>query len=255
MQDGLDKRRGTAAARWQGWWRDADVRDGVRDMAAVAPGIGAWGLVTGVAMVNSGLPVPLAVFMSLLVFSGSAQLAALPLIAAAAPLWLTLATAFCVNLRFVIFSAAWRPYFAHMPLARRLRYGFFTADLNYVMFMRRYPEKRPAPGQRGYFWGGVATNWLSWQLPSLAGIFLGDRIPPQWGLGFAGTLALLGLTCSLLTGPATVVAAAVAACAAVAAYALPLKLNIVVAIAAAVAAGLLIDHRLPKPPAPAPDAT
>lgn len=55
------------------------------DIAHVALGIGAWGLVTGVAMVQSGLSVPLALFMSLLVFAGSAQLTALPLLVAGAP--------------------------------------------------------------------------------------------------------------------------------------------------------------------------
>ena len=41
-------------------------------------GIGAWGLVTGVAMVKAGMSVPLAIYMSLTVYAGSAQLAVLP---------------------------------------------------------------------------------------------------------------------------------------------------------------------------------
>ncbi|MBL8276735.1 MAG: branched-chain amino acid ABC transporter permease, partial [Pelomonas sp.] len=76
----------------------------------------------------------------------------------------------------------------------------------------------------------------------LLGIFAAASVPPHWGIGFAGVLALLGIGLSLLTDRATGVAGAVAACAAVAAYALPLKLNILVAIAAAVAMGLLLDH-------------
>jgi predicted branched-subunit amino acid permease len=224
-------------------------------MSGTSLGIAAWGLVTGVAMVKSGLGVPLSLLMSLLVFAGSAQLAALPLIAANAPIWVVWTTAFCVNLRFVIFSAQWRPYFAHHPPAVRARLAYFTADLNYVLFMRRFPEPRPAPEQLPYFWGGALTNWVAWQLPSAAGILLAERIPTQWGFGFAGTLALLGLACSLLGGRATWVAGAVAGCAAVAAYALPLKLNIVVAIAAAVAIGLLLDHTAPKAAEPVDDAT
>ena len=35
-------------------------------------GVGAWGLVTGVAMVKAGMSVPLAIFMSLTVYAGSA---------------------------------------------------------------------------------------------------------------------------------------------------------------------------------------
>jgi predicted branched-subunit amino acid permease len=236
-------------------WRHPEFQRGARDMLGIALGIGAWGLVTGVAMVKSGLPWPLAVLMSLIVFAGSAQLASLPLIAGGAPIWVVWATAACVNLRFVIFSAGWRPYFGHLPLRRRLWPMYFTADLNYVMFMRRFPEPRPEPAQLPYFWGGVVINWVAWQVLSMLGIVLADRIPTQWGLGFAGTLALLGLTGSLLSDRATWLAAAVAACAAIAAYSLPLKLNIVVAIAAAVAVGILLDHvgpALPPNGRPAP---
>jgi predicted branched-subunit amino acid permease len=236
-------------------WRQPEFARGAREMSGVSLGIAAWGLVTGVAMVKSGLPLPLAILMSLIVFAGSAQLAALPLIVGGAPIWVVWATALCVNLRFVIFSAGWRPYFAHLPFWQRLRMGYFTADLNYVIFMRRFPEPKPAAEQVPYFWGGVVTNWSAWQLPSLAGILLADRIPTSWGLGFAGTLALLGLMYSLVSDRATLVAAAVAACAAVAAYALPLKLNIVAAIAAAIAVGLLIDHTTPRRVLPEDDLT
>ena len=226
-------------------WRDPEFRRGARDMSGISLGLAAWGLVTGVAMVKSGLGVPLSLFMSLVVFSGSAQLASLPLITAGAPIWVVWATAFCVNLRFVIFSTQWRPYFGHLPRRRRLALGYFTADLNYVVFMRRFPQPRPEPGQQQYFLGGVAANWISWQAPSIAGIALADAVPTHWGIGFAGTLALLALVYSLLTDRRTWMAAVVAGSAAVAAYALPLKLNIVVAIAAAVAVGLLIDHGTP----------
>jgi predicted branched-subunit amino acid permease len=216
-------------------------------MVAPSLGIAAWGLVTGVAMVKSGLSIPLAALMTVLVYAGSAQLAALPLIVAGAPLWVLWATAFCVNLRFVIFSAHWQKYFGHLPRWKRLVLGYFAVDLSYVLFVRRFPAPRPAPEQWPYLWGGAAWNWVSWQGASLLGIFLADGVPTEWGLGFAGVLALLGVTYSLLSGPKTWVAAGVASAAAVAAFAMPLKLNIVVGIAAGVAAGLLLDRCFPGP--------
>jgi predicted branched-subunit amino acid permease len=227
-------------------WRHPEFTRGARDLVGTAVGIAAWGLITGVAMGNSGLGVPLMVFMSLAVFAGSAQLAVLPLLSSGAPIWVVWATALCVNLRFVIFSAMWRPYLIGYPFGVRLRVAYVTADLNYVLFMRRFPEPKPAPEQLPYFWGCVAMNWTAWQVPSIIGIVLAGSVPVHWGFGFAGTLALLGLGMALLTDRATGVAGAVAGCAAVAAYALPLKLNIVVAIAAAVAIGLLMDHTAPR---------
>ena len=67
--------------------------------------------------------------MGVIVFAGSSQLAAIPLIAAGAPMWVVLATGFCVNLRFVVFSAHLRPYMMHLPLWERLVSGYLTTDL------------------------------------------------------------------------------------------------------------------------------
>jgi predicted branched-subunit amino acid permease len=219
---------------------------GLREMVGPSLGISAWALVTGVAMIKSGLSVPLAMLMSLIVYAGSAQLAALPLIAAGAPLWVLWATAACMNLRFVIFSAHWRKYFGYLPRAQRLALTYVAADLNYVLFLRRFPKPEPGPGQLPYFLGSVAWSWTSWQVPALVGIALADRVPTEWGLGFAGVLALLGLAYSTLSGRKSWVAGGVAAVAAVAAFDLPLKLNIVVAIAAGVAAGLALDRAWPE---------
>jgi len=236
-------------------WRHPEFARGAREMFSTAIGIAAWGLITGVAMGKSGVEPWIMVLMSLLVFAGSAQLAVLPLMGSGAPLWVIWATALCVNLRFVIFSAQWRPYVMAYPLWTRLRLAYFTADLNFVLFMRRFPEPKPAPEHLPYFWGGVALNWTAWQVPSLLGIWLADAVPVHWGIGFAGTLALLGIALALVNDRAAAVAAAVAGCAAVAAYALPLKLNIVVAIAAAVAMGLLLDHGSAWRAAPSEDKT
>ncbi|MGP1684655.1 MAG: AzlC family ABC transporter permease [Giesbergeria sp.] len=218
--------------------RDPAFREGVRDLFGTALGVSAWGLVTGVAMVKSGMSVWLAVFMSLAVYAGSAQLSIIPLLAVGAPLWVVWLTASCVNLRFVIFSSMWRAYFQALPLRQRLAIGYFSGDVIFVAFMQRYPRPEPARDQVPYFWGAALLNWLAWQIPSIAGIFLADAVPLEWGLGFAGVLALLGVLLSLLQDRATWVATGVAASAALAAYAIPLKLNILVAIAAAVAAGL-----------------
>lgn len=228
--------------RWPALMQHPEFRRGAFEMAGTAVGIGTWGLVTGVAMVKGGMAPWLAALMSLLVFSGTAQLATVPLIASGAPIWVVWATALCLNLRFVVFSAQWRPYLAHLPLRQRALYAYFTADLTYVYFMRRFPDPVPAPEQAPYFWGSVLVNAGAWHVMSLLGIALGHRVPAEWGLGFAGTLALLAVVYAMLADRSTWLPALVAGSAAVAAYALPLKLNMLVAIAAAVAVGTLMDH-------------
>jgi predicted branched-subunit amino acid permease len=240
-------------------------------MLPIAPGIAAWGLMTGVAMVKSGLSLVEALCMALFVFAGSSQLAAMPLIIAGAPIWVVLATGLCVNLRFVVFSIHLRPYVMHQPLWRRLMSGYFTADLSYVMFTKRFPKPAPrdnalepgaAPGrpkrasapshvgaslraQDAYLAGNCFVNWCSWVGASVVGIVLANFIPQHWGLGFAGILALLGIACSLASSRLRMVSAGMAGAAAVVAFALPLKLNILVAICAAVVACLSLEKLRP----------
>ena len=229
--------------------RHAEFMEGVRDQAGAAMGIAAWGLMTGVAMVQSGLSALEALLMTLIVFAGSAQLAAVPMIAAGAPMWVILAAAFCVNLRFVVFSIHLRPYVMHLPRWQRLATGYVTGDLTYVYFVRRYPHPATdATGiarQQAYLSGNCAVNYVAWISASVTGVLLANAIPTAWGLGFAGILALLGLLSSLASSPLRTVSAAVAGAAAVAAWALPLKLNIVVAIASAVTICLAIEKAVP----------
>ena len=225
-------------------------KEGIRALLAPMLGVGAWGLVTGVAMVKAGISAPMAIFMSLVVYAGSAQLAILPLLAAGAPLWVIWFTAACVNLRFVILSSMWRTYFAHLPLWHRLCIGFFSGDVIFVAFMRRYTSPVTKPQQVYYFWGASAINFVVWQVFSIAGILMANVVPLEWGLGFAGVLALIGVLYSMLIDRATKIAAVIAATAAIAAYGIPLKLNILVAIACAVTIGLLmemVDQRGRKP--------
>jgi predicted branched-subunit amino acid permease len=233
-------------------YRHPEFHQGARDMLAVAPGIAAWGLMTGVAMVKSGMSGLEATLMTVLVYAGSAQLAAIPLLVAGAPMWVILAAGFCVNLRFVVFSAHLRAYMMHLPRWERMLTGFLTADLTYVLFTRRFPAPSDDPAQRlaqqAYLAGNCGLGWVNWVCSSMVGVALANFIPTTWGLGFAGILALLGISCSLTTTRLRAVSAAVAGAAAVAAFALPLKLNILVAIAAAVAVCLMLEKpALPKP--------
>ena len=230
--------------------RHPAFREGMREVSPQSPGIAAWGLMTGVAMVKSGMSVFEAVAMTLTVFAGSSQLAAIPLIVAGAPAWVILATGFCVNLRFVVFSLHLRPYLMHLPLWHRLIHGYLTADISYVLFARNFhhPGQTPAEKleQEAYLAGNDFLNWLSWIVASLAGIALANMIPTSWGLGFAGILCLLGVQCSLASSRMRILSAAVAGAAAVVAYALPLKLNIVFAIAVAVILCLTVERLSPQ---------
>jgi predicted branched-subunit amino acid permease len=223
-------------------------REAFKASAATMPGIAAWGLVTGMAMAKSGLTIWQALGMTFLVFGGSAQLASLPLIAANVPIWVVFVTALVVNLRFVIFSAAVGPHFAHLPWYKRVWYGYLNADITMGFFPQRFPANtlnRPE-GKVGFFTGIGYPNWFAWQVGSVAGILLASQIPPSWGVGFAGTLALLTILIPLIVNAAALAGAVAAGIVAVLAADLPYRLGLLVAVIVGMIASMLIDAIIDK---------
>jgi predicted branched-subunit amino acid permease len=233
----------------------AAFRAGQSAILPSLPGAFTWGLVSGVAMVKGGLTVPWAIAMSLLVYAGSAQLAALPLIVAGVPLWVIVTTGLITNLRFVIYSAALRPYFADRPPGQRIALGYFMTDFTFARFMRSAQEGTLPERHRDIWFAGVcSSNWLTWQLSALTGIIGASYVPTEWGLEFTGTLALVALIGPSLNARPAVVGAIIAAAVAVVTHALPFKLGLfcgaIAGIAAATLADLLQGPRQPDPQSP-----
>ena len=133
-------------------------------------------------------------------------------------------------------------------------HGYFTADLSYVLFTRRFAhpatDAAGRKAQEAYLAGNDLVNWGAWMGSSVAGVVLANFIPQAWGLGFAGVLCLVGILSSLATTRMRVLSAAIAGAVGVAAYALPLKLNILLAIAVAVILCLGLERLRPAQRAP-----
>ncbi len=236
------------------WIRQPAAALGVRESLPSSLAMATWGLVTGVAMVQSGLSTAQAIGMTLLVYAGSAQLTSLPLLAASAPLAIIWASALIVNLRFVIYSAAVKPFFQRLPWGSRLLYSIGTVDVLSVNFLRRYPnppEVQPslltadqssaASEPLAYFRWAAGFNWVVWQTSSIAGILLAHVIPLSWGLEYVASLALIAMLLPMLLDRASVVCVGVAAVVAVLAVSLPLNLGLLIAVVAGVVAAMLVD--------------
>ncbi len=231
--------------------RQAAWREGSRDMLEVALGVIAWALVTGVAMAQSTLTTPQAVVLSLMAFAGSAQLAVIPLMAVKAPMWLIILTALVVNLRFVIYSAALAKPLSHLSLGRRAFLSYITGDMPFALYMQRTASDPTWSARDAYYAGIVVTNWLVWHISVLVGIALGARIPHEWGLELAGSLALLALVTPMaIKRLSTLVGVGAAVAVALLTYRFPMRLGVVVAIVAGVMSSLvidwLVDRRLPR---------
>jgi predicted branched-subunit amino acid permease len=221
---------------------EAAWRDGIKTGTPTLFGICAWGVVVGVAMVKSGLTVAQAIGMTVLAFAGSAQLAALPLIAAGAPVWVVFCTAIAVNLRFVIFSVLLAPHFQHLPMRQRFLLGYASGDLTSALFLQRYPSEKPQRGKLSFLKGLMYPNWAAWQVGSFIGIFAGSAVPAEWGLGFAGTLAIVCILVPLIANRPALVGVLVAGAVAVWGHALPYKLGLLAAVVVGMVSAMAVEE-------------
>lgn len=217
---------------------------GVRDAGPAFFATAVWAVVTGIAIVKSGLSEALATFMTLAVYAGSAQLTALPLINERVPLWLIFVAGLVVNLRFVIFGAALQPYFRHLSWPKRLGVGFFSTDIGFVLFMKRYGDSRRRGDDRHlwYYLGMIAPGWAIWNVCSIVGIYLASMIPASWSLEFAAVLALLSIVIPLVSTRPVAICMLAAACVAWLGQGLPLRLGLVAAVIAGICAGVASER-------------
>jgi predicted branched-subunit amino acid permease len=229
--------------RWIAPFTKESYREGIAAMTPLALAISVWGVVTGVAIVNAGMTVPIALVFTLMVFAGSAQLATLPLLAVGAPLWVVWITAALVNLRFVIFSAASRSYFVSLPWRQRLLAGYLNGDLGFALFQRRFADatERGTAEQYGFFYGGAIVNWVAWQIASIAGILLGGLAPTEWGLELAASLALLAVLIPMANKAPALAGIVVTAVLSVLTVGMPMKLGLMVSVLVGGAVAMAAD--------------
>lgn len=215
---------------------------GIRAVLPVLPGVGSFGLISGVAMVGSGMTPFTAMAMSIATYAGTAQLAALQLLAAGAPLAVIFLAALVLNLRFALYSLAMAPHFRSATTPRKWLYSYLLSDNGYAHFIARYSMHPDEPGKAGYYLGACAGIWTVWQTSTALGVALGAGLPPAWRLEFTVTLTFFALGISVIRDKAMAIAAATAAVTAVLAIDLPYRLGLLVAAGAGIAAGMTAER-------------
>ena len=219
---------------------DEDLLAGVRDVSPLMLGVAPFALVAGIAAVDAGLGLAEAVGMSVIVFAGASQLAALELLGENAPLAVVVGTAAVINLRMLMYSASIAPHFA--DYGRRLRAGlaYLLTDQAYALSVAEFDEN-PDRSRWRYYLGAAASLWIVWQIGTVVGVVLGAGVPDAWGLTFAVPLVFLALLVPAMKDRPTTVAGVAGGAVAVVAAGLPLNLGLLVGALSGIAAGLVTE--------------
>ena len=212
--------------------------------------VGVIGVSFGVVAVGAGLSVPMACAMSLFVFTGATQFAAVGVIASGGSPIAAIGTGLLLGVRHIGYGLALRRT-VRGPLARRLLASQILIDESTAMALG--PRDRDV-GDRAFWWAGLSV-FVAWNLGTAAGAAFGDAIgdPNELGLDAVFPAAFLALLAPSLRDPRRRVVGGLGAVVALALVSFtPAGVPIIAAGAIAVAAMLAARGSGEPDAAPAP---
>lgn len=215
---------------------------GLKAGAPLLIGVFPFAVIAGSVAVSKGLTTGAAFGFSIFIFAGASQLAALELIGNQAPIFIVIFTAWMVNLRFIIYSAAIAPYFRQLSSGRKLVIAYLLTDQAFVISQNHYETNPGYPRRRWYFLGVALGLWVTWQLGSAVGILLGAKVPPSLSLDFAVPLSFIALVVPSLKDRSSMVAGLVAGLGVLGLAWMPYNLGFVVAVFCGIGAGVFTER-------------
>lgn len=215
---------------------------GARAIVPVLLALLPFGLAFGATATGNGLSAVEALGMSVFVFAGAAQLAAVPLLSAGASVAIVLLTVFVVNLRLTLYSASLAPHFKRLPAGWKGLLAYLLTDQAYAATITLFDEgETQEADKRPYYLGVALAIWITWQAATVLGVVLGAWSSEGWSLDFVLPLIFIAAAIPAIKDNATGAASLSAGVAAILCAVLPLNLGLITAALVGVIGGLLAE--------------
>jgi len=217
--------------------------EGVRAEIPLLIGVFPFGMIYGALAINAGLSKAASQLMSSIVFAGSAQFITTQLVREATPGLIIVLTIAVVNLRHMLYSASLAPYLASLSTRWKALLSYLLTDEAYAPTIIHYEKEDVTPYSHWFLLGAGLTLWITWQISTALGIFLGAAIPAEWSLDFALPLTFIAMVVPVLRHRPAIAAALSAGIVALVAYSLPYKLGLLLAALVGIAVGTFLEGR------------
>ncbi|MGD9987954.1 AzlC family ABC transporter permease [Pseudonocardia sp.] len=160
------------------------------DVLALAVALGVVGASFGALAAAAGIPLPMVVGMSVIVFAGGSQFLVVAVVAAGGGVLAAVMGGLLLNARHIPFGLAMAPVVADRPLGRVLGAHILIDEA--VAFSR---ARGAGPRARRAFWACGISFFLLWNIGTLLGAVAGAAVPDPnaFGIDSAFPAALLAL--------------------------------------------------------------
>ncbi|MHA7880857.1 MAG: AzlC family ABC transporter permease [Saccharospirillum sp.] len=172
----------------------AGMREGFWRLLPLSLFVIAFGLAYGLAAIQAGLSGAETVAMSMLVFTGTAQFAAVELWGAQIPLVPLLLTTFAINARHLLMGASLYPWLRQLPPGQRYGVLVLISDANWAMTLNEFQKGK---SNLGLLVGGGIALWLTWLSGTVLGMTVGSGIADPRAFGVDMVLGCFMLSMAL----------------------------------------------------------
>lgn len=221
------------------------IKEGLKSAIPCMIGVVPFGLAYSILAVKNGLTLPQTVFMSLIVFAGSAQFMAVEMIGNHISSAMIIISTILINLRHLLMGISLTQHLKNVKSKHLALISFGMADETYAVSINEFNENKDKPNKH-YFYIGVALGmYVVWALSTVVGSILGQYIndPLAWGLDYAMPATFACIIIPQIKNFEYIMVVIVSAVVTVLGYMyLPGKWYIIVATLVATGAGVLIDN-------------
>jgi predicted branched-subunit amino acid permease len=216
---------------------------GMRSVLPILPGVVPFGMIAGASAVAAGMSAAQSQLMSITIFAGASQVAAVDLMARGAAWWTMLLAVWVINSRMVMYGASLAPIMPRLRGPKAVAASYLLTDQAYAVTLVR-ADRHPSAGRLvRYYFGAALSLWTTWQASTAAGSVLGNLVPESWQLEFTIPLMFLALLAPVLKDRPAWISAITAGTVMLATRGLPNNLGLIVGVIAGIAAGMAMDSR------------
>ena len=171
----------------------SEFKNGCLQEIPLQLGVFPFGIAYGILGIEVGLTNIQTYLLSIIIFAGVSQIVFAQLFSTFTPCFMIVGTIGIVNLRHILYGVSLSSYLKKLSLKWRVILSYLITDEAFAISYKRFSEEKKTKYMHFHLLGSGITLWISWQISTLIGIFIGPSIPISLNLEYVIPLSFIAI--------------------------------------------------------------
>ena len=171
----------------------SEFKNGCLQEIPLQLGVFPFGIAYGILGIEVGLTNIQTYLLSIIIFAGVSQIVFAQLFSTFTPSFIIVGTIGIVNLRHILYGVSLSSYLKKLSLKWRVILSYLITDEAFAISYKRFSEEKKTKNMHFHLLVSGITLWISWQISTLIGIFIGPSIPNSLNLEYVIPLSFIAI--------------------------------------------------------------